>query len=321
MAIRFFTQDKIVPMKDRVVYGDKLFFIGSCFAEEIGYKSRGLGFDAVINPFGVLFNPFSIAMALKRLNEGRLFSSLDVVDVCAGYYTTFWHNTKFWYPSPEQLLSEVNTAMESAIAHFERSKWVFVSLGTSWCYRHKATDRIVANCHKMPGDLFNREKLSVDQTEQLLADIVRSNPEKRFVFTVSPLRHLRDGLHENQLSKAILLLAVDAVCKTCDHADYFPAYEIMLDELRDYRYYKDDLFHPNNIAIEYIWDAFVNFGMDDTVLEPMERVRELKKMLEHKPFYPESDAYRRFVAERDSFAKRLQRDYPAVRLENLNVLT
>lgn len=306
-------------MKQRVVYGDKLFFIGSCFAEEIGGISHGLGFDTLMNPFGVLFNPFSIASVLRRVRKGVPFSESDVVKLPNGCVTTFSHNTKYWYPDAEHLFREANAALEKAAAHFDQSKWVFVSLGTSWCYRHKKTGQIVANCHKMPGALFSRERLSVEESERLLADMVGCSPEKHFVFTVSPLRHLNDGLHENQLSKAALLLAVDKVCDKFDNASYFPAYEIMMDELRDYRYYKEDLFHPNATAVQYIWEAFAKFGLDDSVFKPMKKVLDLKSRLAHKPFYPDSETYRHFVKERDAFAAQLRHDYPSIRLENLTL--
>ena len=243
------TEIKIQPLEQTICYDDGLLFLGSCFADEVGGICRGLGFDALVNPFGVLYNPASIAHSVERLDSGQPFCPEEVVKVGEGQYCTFSHNTAFWNVSEAALLERVNQSLAEAHSHFEKSKWVILSLGTSWVFRDKETQKVVSNCHKLPAAHFERVFLSVDQSVHCLTEIVQQHPEKQFVFTVSPLRHLKDGLHENQLSKAALLLAVDKVCKTFNNAHYFPAFEILLDELRDYRFFKEDMVHPTEQAV------------------------------------------------------------------------
>ena len=233
----FQTEIKIQPLEQTIRYGDGLLFLGSCFADEVGSICKGLGFNAMVNPFGVLYNPCSIANAIHRLQSGKPFTHDEVMHTGEEFYCTFSHNTEFWNPSEEALLSHVNRALEEACAHFNRAKCGVISLGTAWVYRYRETLEVVANCHKMPASLFDRFCLSVPATVTMLSDFVKMHPDKQFVFTVSPLRHLKDGLHGNQLSKSTLLLAVNQVCEQFANVHYFPAYEILLDELRDYRFY------------------------------------------------------------------------------------
>ena len=311
------TEIKIQPMEQTVHYSDGLLFLGSCFADEVGGICRGLGFDALVNPFGVLYNPSSIALALKRLSTGTLFTHEDVMRVGEDYYCTFSHNTTFWKPSEKELLDTVNQALENAHEHYQKAKWIVISLGTSWVFRNKTTGDVVANCHKLPANQFEREFLTVEQSTALLSDFVKQHPDKQFIFTVSPLRHLKDGLHENQLSKASLLLAVNEVCKAFGNAHYFPAYEILLDELRDYRFYKEDMVHPTDQAVRYIWERFVDFAVDPKEKSALQVAAEVRQMLQHKPVFPESEAYRKFELQKNQRISELKRDYPDIRLENL----
>ena len=207
------TEIKIQPMKQTIAYDDGLLFLGSCFADEVGGICRGLGFDALVNPFGVLYNPASIAQSVERLSSGKQFCHEEVIGVGEGQYCTFNHNTAFWNSSEKALLEQVNRNLEEAQAHFMKAQWIVISLGTSWAFRDKETQKVVSNCHKLPAARFERVFLPVEQSYQYLSEIVQQHSEKRFIFTVSPLRHLKDGLHENQLSKAALLLAVDQACK------------------------------------------------------------------------------------------------------------
>ena len=190
------TEIKIQTLEQRIVYGDKLLFLGSCFADEIGNICKGLGFDALVNPFGVLFNPASICQSVERLESGKDFTKDDVIEVGGEFFCTFSHNTEFWNPSPEKLLETVNGSLNSARQHFLQAKWIVISLGTSWIYRHKQCGLIVSNCHKLPSQLFQREFLTTEQSTELLSQLVEKHKDKQFIFTVSPLRHLKDGLHE-----------------------------------------------------------------------------------------------------------------------------
>ena len=307
----------IQPIEQRIVYGDRLLFLGSCFADEIGNICKGLGFDALVNPFGVLFNPASICQSLERLENGNTFTKDDVIEVGGEFYCTFNHSTEFWNPSPEKLLDTVNGKLSQARQHFQQAKWIVVSLGTSWIYRHKQSGCIVSNCHKLPSQLFEREFLSTEQSTELLSQIVENHSDKQFIFTVSPLRHLKDGLHENQISKAALLLSVGEICKHFGNAHYFPAYEILLDELRDYRFYKEDMIHPTEQAVRYIWERFTDFAIAESEMPAMKQAQELKLMLQHKVFFPESEAFRKFEKLKNEKIQELISHYSNIKLENL----
>ena len=311
------TEIKIQPLEQTIHYGDGLLFLGSCFADEVGGLCRGLGFDALVNPFGVLYNPASIAQSVTRLDNGKPFTSEEVIRVGEGQYCTFSHNTAFWNVSESALLEQVNQSLAEAHAHFVKSKWIILSLGTSWVFRDKENGLVVSNCHKLPAARFERVFLSVEQSVHYLAEIVQRHPEKQFIFTVSPLRHLKDGLHENQLSKAALLLAVDQVCKQFGNAHYFPAYEILLDELRDYRFYKEDMVHPTEQAVHYIWERFADFAIDPKEKPAMKAAAELKQMLQHRPLFSESEAYKKYELKRKEKIMDLKKVFPNVYLENL----
>lgn len=302
----------ITPLTQSIVYDDSLLFLGSCFADEVGATCRGLGFNAQVNPFGTLYNPASIAQSIKRLHAGTPFTSSEVIQVGKEFFCTFSHNTDFWSPSEEALLEKVNKDLAEAHSHFINAKWIILSLGTSWAFRNKTSNQIVSNCHKLPANCFDRVFLNTDQSVAILAELLKAFPDKEFIFTVSPLRHLKDGFHENQLSKASLLLAVDEVCKSHENAHYFPAYEILLDELRDYRFYKEDMVHPTDQAVRYIWEKFVEFAIDPSEYPAMKAAEELKQMLQHKPLFPDSDAYRKFELLKEQKVKELRDKYPEV---------
>ena len=315
--MNFRTEITITPLEHRVVYGDGMLFLGSCFADEVGSICRGLGFDAQVNPFGALYNPVSIANALHRLHHGRPFSPKEVIRTGEEFYCTFSHNSEYWSHTEAELLEQANQKLAEAHTHFLQSKWIVVSLGTAWVYRYRETQEVVANCHKLPSQLFDRFRLSLPATTTVLAELAKAHPDKEFVFTVSPLRHLKDGLHENQLSKATLLLAVNEVCERCDNAHYFPAYEILLDELRDYRFYQEDMVHPTEQAVRYIWEQFVAYAIDPKEQPAMQAASELKQMLHHRPLFPDSEAYRKFESLRQQKARELAQKHPHIIQENL----
>lgn len=314
----FSTEVKITPLERKISYGDKLVFLGSCFADEVGSICHDLGFDALTNPFGVLFNPVSIAKAVNRLENGRPYTHDDVVNVGEGeFYCTFEHNTEFWNTSKDALLANINTKLDSDCQHFKQTKWVVVSLGTAWIYRHLQTSQIVSNCHKLPSQYFDRSMLTVDMATDVINEFVTGNPAKNFIFTVSPLRHLKDGLHENQLSKATLLLAVDKVCKANANAFYFPAYEILLDELRDYRFYKEDMMHPTAQAVRYIWEKFCDCAITDESRLIIKEAEALQTMMRHRPMFPESSQYSTFVKRKEEKTEEIRKKYPQLVMENI----
>lgn len=310
----FHTEINIKPLEQTVVYADALLFLGSCFADEVGVICKGLGFNALVNPFGVLYNPASIAQSVERLDSGRPFTRDDVIAVGERQYCTFNHNTAFWNTSEDMLLQTINQRLGEAHEHFMKSKWLVVSLGTSWVFKHRMSGQIVSNCHKLPAHQFDREFLTVERSSQYLSGIVERHPEKQFIFTVSPLRHLKDGMHGSQLSKAALLLAVNEICRQFANAHYFPAYEIMMDELRDYRFYKEDMVHPTEQAVRYIWERFAEFAINASEKPAINAAAELRQMLEHKPLFPETEAFKRFELQKERKTAELKKNYPDVRL-------
>ena len=310
----FRTEINIKPLEQTVVYADALLFLGSCFADEVGTICKGLGFNALVNPFGVLYNPASIAQSVERLDSGRPFTRDDVIAVGERQYCTFNHNTAFWNTSEDMLLQTINQRLGEAHEHFMKSKWLVVSLGTSWVFKHRMSGQIVSNCHKLPAHQFDREFLTVERSSQYLSGIVERHPEKQFIFTVSPLRHLKDGMHGSQLSKAALLLAVNEICRQFANAHYFPAYEIMMYELRDYRFYKEDMVHPTEQAVRYIWERFAEFAINASEKPAMNAAAELRQMLEHKPLFPETEAFKRFELQKERKTAELKKNYPDVRL-------
>ena len=312
--MNFTTPININPLEQTIVYGDGLLFLGSCFADEIGGLCQGLGFNAQVNPFGTLYNPFSVLLSLLRLQSGQPFSHNEVIEVGEGYYCTFSHNTDFWCPSEETLINKVNAHLAEDHSHFVNTKWIMISLGTAWVFRDQVKKTVVSNCHKLPSYRFERVFLNTQSAAELLSDLLNTFPEKQFIFTVSPLRHLKDGLHENQLSKASLLLAVNQVCQSFPNAHYFPAYEILLDELRDYRFYKEDMVHPTDQAIYYIFEKFVQFAVNPSEYPAMAAARELRQMRQHKPLFPESEAYKKFDTLRRQKEADLAKRFPDVRM-------
>ena len=252
---------------------DKICVLGSCFADNIGDKMADLGFNACVNPFGTLYNPVSVCNSVSRLASGIPFTEDECVEMGsgAGLVCSFSHHTSFARSTAEEFLSHANTSLAAASKAWNEAGKVIITLGTAWCFEYIPTGEIVSNCLKIDQKLFRRKRLSVQETSVLLRNLVGRNPGKEFIFTVSPIRHLKDGAHGNQLSKSILILAIEDVCNAFpERCEYFPAYEILLDELRDYRFYAEDLVHPSQQAVSLIWNRFVDFAVPQSCLAELE---------------------------------------------------
>lgn len=268
--------------------GDEIMVLGSCFADEIGRRLSECGMDVCVNPFGTLYNPVSVCNSISRLQCGVPFIQEDCVEMGAGagLVCSFSHHTSFARPTPEAFLEHANAALETASARWKSASKVLITLGTAWCWRHLPEGEIVSNCLKRPAGEFSRERLTVPQTAALLKSLVQRYPDKFFVFTVSPIRHLSDGAHGNQVSKSILLLALEEVCAAFpDRTVYFPAYEILLDELRDYRFYAEDMVHPSLQAAEYVFGKFLSFAFPDEERSRLEERRKAFKASQHRPMH------------------------------------
>jgi hypothetical protein len=248
--------------------------LGSCFADEMAGRLSDAGFRVLANPFGTLYNPASIAEAVRRLDSAEPFTPGDCVEMGAGAGLTgsFSHHTRFARPSAEAFLAEANARLTEDAAAWRDCSQVILTLGTArvWRALERPGQPVVANCLKRPAREFAHELLSMDACARLLRDIIGTHPNKEFLLTVSPIRHLGEGAHANTLSKSILHLAVEEILSECGSAAYFPAYEILLDELRDYRFYADDLLHPAPVAAGIIWERFL-----DACTDPADRPRIL----------------------------------------------
>lgn len=239
---------------------DRIMVLGSCFADSMGSRLSAAGFNVCVNPFGTLYNPVSICNSVARLASGRPFAATDCMEMGAGagLVCSWSHHTSFARPTAEEFLSVANSALEKASAFWKTANKVLITLGSAMVWKLVEGGEVVSNCLKRPSAEFSHEMLGVQQIAVLLKMLVEGNPGKEFIFTVSPIRHLGDGTHANTLSKATLHLALARVMEQLSGAAcYFPAYEILLDELRDYRYFAEDLVHPSKLAEDIIWERFV----------------------------------------------------------------
>lgn len=277
----------------RISYQDKIMLLGSCFVDNIGSKMKDYGFNVLANPFGTLYNPVSVCNAMHRLETGIPFSHDEcrMMGSGAGLVCSFSHHTLAARKSEEEFLKDANLSLESASAFFREADTIIVTLGTAWVYRFVETGEIVSNCLKRDAKEFERERLSLKNIQLLLYSVVSRYTAadcpvkpKKFIFTVSPIRHLKDSAHGNQLSKSLLLLAVDSVIgRYKEDCAYFPAYEIMLDELRDYRFYAEDMIHPSAQAVEYIWGRFCDAALPQSEWQTLESCRKSFLQSCHRP--------------------------------------
>ncbi|MBT8265239.1 MAG: GSCFA domain-containing protein [Bacteroidia bacterium] len=283
---------------DRIDHHSKLLLLGSCFVESIGEKLNYFKFQTLNNPFGILFHPLAIENFIVKAINDYQYTSKDLV-VHNGIYQSFDAHSKLSATSEEQSLSNLNDQIQLTKDRLVNISHLVITLGTAWTYRHISSDKTVANCHKIPQKQFTKELLSIPAISESLDAIiglVRSvNPKCAFLFTVSPVRHLKDGFIENNQSKAHLISALHTIIEPRDHIYYFPSYELVMDELRDYRFFAEDMIHPNDLAISYIWEKFTATWMTDETHDVMDVIDEVQKGLDHKPFHPESEQHQLFL--------------------------
>ena len=264
-----------------ISYKDRIMMLGSCFSDSIGRQLADFGFDVCVNPFGTLYNPVSILQSIEMLAGSRMFGLEDCVQIGAGdeRWCSFSHHTSFARASEEEFLADANEALAKARERFVSCNKIIITLGTAWCFRNIASGAVVSNCLKRPAAEFVRERLSSAEVTETLRRIAELCPSKQFIFTVSPIRHFKDGAHGNQISKSALLLGIDDFLCGCPvdlsmnpfyPADYFPAYEIMMDELRDYRFYAEDMCHPSQQAVDYIRERFLDWALPSSERQALE---------------------------------------------------
>lgn len=271
-----------------VSLNDKIVILGSCFADNMGQKMVDLGFDVCLNPFGTLYNPVSVCNSVARLTSGIPFSKDECVQMGAGagLVCSFSHHTSFARRTEDEFLQVANASLKEASLRWKAASKVIITLGTAWIYEYLRSGETVSNCLKIDAKEFSRRRLSVRETATLLMNMIARHPEKEFMFTVSPIRHFKDGAHGNQISKSTLLLALDEVlAKFPERCEYFPAYEIVLDELRDYRFYAADMIHPSDQAVDYLWSRFVGFAMPESELPALDARRRELLRAQHRPIH------------------------------------
>ena len=318
--MNFLTTTHITALQPPLKHSDRLMVIGSCFAEHIGKRLAEMKRRTEVNPFGVLYNPLSISMALERLLEHHPYTEAELIHFPDGGWNTWMHHSRYSHPNKGEVLNSINQSMVSASAMLGQTNVLIITLGTAWVYRLKETMQVVGNCHKVPEREFVRQRLTVEEIVDaytaLLARLWAVNPKMRVIFTVSPVRHLKDTLHGNQLSKATLLLAVDELCNRYpEQLHYFPAYEIVLDELRDYRFYAEDMAHPSSQAVEYVWERFVEHMTDHDSQAFITQWSKIAKALAHRPFHPEAKEYKQFVLQNKMKIETLKEKYPYLEVE------
>ncbi len=307
-----------VPAPFSLSFADRLLVMGSCFAETIGQRLRESGFNTVQNPFGVVYNPSSIVLSIQRLIQAEPFQEADLVEY-EQLYHSFNHHGSFSGSNPKETLEHMNAAYWKAVTALKESTCLMLTFGTAWVYTLRETGEVVANCHKFPAAHFNRHRLSViDIVEtfvSLFDTLFASNPALRIVLTVSPIRHQKDGFHANNISKSMLLLATESLVERYENVWYYPSYELMMDDLRDYRFYADDMLHPSPLATNYIWEHFSESYFSKQTREMAKQVQQIRKAMEHRPFHPDDSAYRRFAQKNLAAIEGLVLSEPALNLK------
>ncbi|NMM50582.1 GSCFA domain-containing protein [Marinigracilibium pacificum] len=285
--MKFRTEIKANKESFELQAGENILLAGSCFAENIGKRLKEAGFQTTINPMGIIFNPLSLAKIFNNsLSEAFQINNEHIVERESHFFSLDFHS-KLYASDPQKLFFEITNSLSELRQALYEAKTIFITFGTAYAYRYHPTDDIVANCQKIPQSYFTKSLLSVQEIvkawHQTIENIKFINPECRIVFTVSPVRHIKDGFHENQLSKSSLLLAVNDLVENHEDCTYYPAYELLLDDLRDYRFYDEDLIHPNDLAIEYIREHFWDTFLSEKTVQLISKYEKLKRRLDHRP--------------------------------------
>jgi len=316
---QFHTPVSIPEYSWKTGYRKKNMFTGSCFTENVGQRMERLKYPADINPFGILYNPVSVANGLQLLLDRKHFLQSDLLEH-NGLWHSFYHHGRFSSPDPQEALQTINERIGVSADFLNTADFLFITFGTAWVYRYKKSGKVVSNCHKIPAGEFERERLSVEQIvriyEKMLRLLWKANPELKVIFTVSPIRHWKDGAHGNQISKAILLLATEQIVKSFPEAcAYFPSYEIVMDELRDYRFYAADMLHLSEVAVDHIWQLFEENLIDEESKKLSSKVQKIRNAQEHLPINPNSEEYGIFLQKLYEKTLDLERQFPYLNLK------
>jgi len=317
----FFTEIKIPDFPWKMDYSKSMMFFGSCFSENIGQKLLDLKFSIDLNPFGILYNPISIANSLKLLMEKKIFTESDLFQD-QGQWNSFYHHSRFSDINREEALEKINSRIAQSHEFLSKADFLLITFGTSWVYEFRETSQVVSNCHKIPSAAFKRFRLDVTEITEvysvLMEELLKFNPKLKVIFTVSPIRHWKDGAVENQVSKAVLLLAIDRLLNAREntYGKYFPSYEIMMDELRDYRFYAEDMIHISSVGIDYIFERFSKIMMSVESLQIAREVVKIRKAVLHRPVNSTSPEYKKFLLYNLEEINKLTNNFPYLNFMN-----
>lgn len=296
--MNFRTNIQLQKERNQIDYNSKLLLIGSCFSENIHQKLDYFKFNTYSNPFGILFNPKAIEKLVVNAINCEKYTEKDCFELIERWHC-FDAHSDLSAVKKDELIDNLNTSITNTNKFINEASHILITLGTAWVYRFIETDKYVGNCHKIPQKKFLKELLTIDEIlaslENICALIKEINPLANIIFTVSPVRHLKDGFTENSLSKSHLLSAIHQIIDKRNQLYYFPSYEIMMDDLRDYRFYNNDMVHPNETAIKYIWEQFQNVWLNEKSISLMKEIDTIQKGLAHKPFNPNSKQHKDFL--------------------------
>ncbi len=317
--MNFHLQFPISPFPEKIKYSQNFLFLGSCFAENIGDTLQAYKFNVKINPHGVLYNPLSISVALRRYIENKVMQEQELffANEC---WNSWEHHSRFSNTDKQNCLNGINTSISSAHEEIKSSEWLFVTFGSAYAYRRKETSKLVGNCHKIPQKEFTKQLLTANEIildyNMLLKELWHINPKLKIVFTVSPVRYISDGAMENTLSKARLFEAIHELVGQHSSVYYFPAFELVIDDLRDYRFYKTDLIHPNEQAIEYVFEKLMDSMFDEETKSLFEKIKEIKSAASHRPFNINTESHKKFKATYLERSILLQKKFPFLDLND-----
>ncbi len=301
-----------LPKSDiSITHHDKILLMGSCFTENIGQLLQYYGFKALQNPHGILYNPISIFKSTEEITQQKNYTLDDLMEH-RQLYLSLQHHGKFSDTNANVVLSNINTAIQNAYTHWIGAKYIVFTLGTSFVYYHKERATIVGNCHKIPATAFEKRLLSIEEIKQSYQSIQSILKDKKVLFTVSPVRHWRDGAIENQRSKSILIESVHQIISENTNCFYFPSYEILMDELRDYRFYAEDMLHPNDIAVKYIWQQFSDVYFDDVTKSINDRIEKGRLLFKHRLKHTNMDENALFESKKMQFINAFKQDFPTI---------
>ena len=312
--MQFNTPIPISKSNSPIDYNSKIVSLGSCFAVNIGQKFEYFKFRNSTNPFGILFHPVVLEKFIRFSVDGKQLTEADIVQ-----HNGIWHcfdaHSDLSHHDKKVVLQKLNKAVTETLIKLKEASHIIITLGTAWVYRYNSTNELVANCHKVPQKEFTKELLPVDAIQNSIHNIIEMlsevNKHIKIIFTVSPVRHIKDGFIENQWSKSNLISALhQTINNKRQTVSYFPSYEIMMDELRDYRFYAADMIHPSQVAIDYIWERFSEAYITAETQETMKTVDTINKGLNHRPFNPDTEQHRAFLQKLDDKIKSLQSNYP-----------